>query len=132
MIIRTSDQMASVKIMITSGHMSKSFSRICHNHFRSLKLCSQNKFPGKFLTVYSHDHTNRVKLCQFCLRDKISGINKMHGIHSSLFLCRSRCHKCQEWMFLMAGLPSCRRNKLFSIMERILLDMAFSCPGAMQ
>ena len=56
----------------------------------------------------------------------------MHRIYTPLFLRSSRRHKCDKRMLLMTGFTSGRLSALFAVMERALLNMAFSRPSAMK
>ena len=124
--------MVPVKVMITSCHRSKTVSGVNHDNFRCLEFLSRCKKPGKFLRIDSHSHTEVIKLAQFCLRHKVSGIYEMHGVNFTVLLLSPVCHKGNKRVLLMAGFSSCGRDHLFSIMELSGLDVTFSCPGSMK
>ena len=90
MKIFASDHMVSVEIMIASGHFSQTFMGISHNNFRRLELFSRFQDPAKFFFVDTHDCTDRIKLVQLCLSDKVSGIYEMHSVNFALLLSGSR------------------------------------------
>ena len=103
MVIRTANHVASIKIVITSGHLSKTLWGVNTNYLWCLEWWTRRKLPAKFLSWNSHDHTHHVKLCTFCLRDKVSRIHKMHCVNLTVFLIAPLCDKCLERMLLMTG-----------------------------
>ena len=81
------DQMLAIEIMEISRHFSKSLCGEGKCHFRCIKGFFAFQFPGKICRMNSHDCADAVKLALFQLRNKIAGINKMHGIYFAGGLC---------------------------------------------
>ena len=81
------DQMLAIEIMEISRHFSKSLCGEGKCHFRCIKGFFAFQFPGKICRMNSHDCADTVKLALFQLRNKIAGINKMHGIYFAGGLC---------------------------------------------
>ena len=134
MKITAADQMTAVQIMEGLCHLPKSRIRINHYHFRCLERLACFQFPFKSFWMDSHNHANCIKFRHFCLRHKITGIHKMHGIDFPHILIGSRCHQCQKRMLLMAAFPSPGTHLMSSAGQRITLDLTFSrpCPGQCQ
>ena len=128
MKITAADQMTAVQIMEGLRHLSKSRIRINHYHLRCLECLACFQFPFKSFRVNSHNHANRIKFRHFCLRHKITGIHKMHGIDFTHILIGSRCHQCQKRMLLMAAFPSPGSHLMSSTGQRVTHNLPFSRP----
>ena len=81
------DQMLAIEIMEISRHFSKALCGEGKCHFRCIKGFFAFQFPGKICRMNSHHRADTVKLALFQLRNKIAGINKMHGIYFAGGLC---------------------------------------------
>ena len=130
MIVAAPDHMVSVKIVETAAHLPEPLPRISQDHLRRLKSFFAGKHPAELIIVNPHHHTHAVILCQFRLRQKISGIHKMHRVNFSFPLVRTGCNKRHKRMLLMAGFSPQGGNRLFSIAQRPLLNMPLSRPCA--
>ena len=128
MKISAANQMTAVQIMEGLCHLSKSGIRINHYYFWCLERLACFQFPFKSFRMDSHHHANRIKFRYFCLRHKITGIYKMHGIDFTHILIGSRRHQCQKRMLLMAAFPSPGSHLMFSAGQRITHNLPLSRP----
>ena len=127
--INPSDQMVSIQIVKVPGHAADTLCRIQADDLRRLKALPRHKLPAEILRMDPHHGTNAAKLTLLDLRQKISGIDKVHSIDIARLLRGRRALPCDKGMLLMTGLSPHGAGALFALSDRAYLNHTFPCPG---
>ena len=124
--------MLPVQVMETARHTADAFRRVNQNRFRRLETFLRLQFPTEIIRIKPYCHAHTVKLADFLLNHKITGIHKIHGIHFAGILRGPFRHQRHEGMFLMSWFPPQGRYRVFTVPRFLPLDTALPRPGTVQ